>query len=151
MLRSVALPVAICLSVGVTTVLANGDATGIVAERMESMKSMASEMKALAEMFKAPEIFDPERAVAASEALASHAESIPELFPQGSAEPPSDASEAIWDDWDAFVSHAADLQEAALAFGSAAEAGAEPPALKPDFDAMASGCRSCHQDFRLPG
>jgi cytochrome c556 len=108
-------------------------------------------MKALAEMFKAPEIFDPDRAVAASEAVASHAERIPELFPQGSAQSPSDASKAIWDEWDAFVSHAADLQEAALEFGAAAEAGAGPPALTPDFEAMAGSCRSCHQDFRLPG
>jgi cytochrome c556 len=151
MLRSVALPVTICLSVGITAVLAHEDATGIVAERMESMKAMGSEMKALAEMFKAPETFDQERAVAASEAVASHAESIPELFPQGSAEPPSDASEAIWDDWDQCASHSTDLQEAALEFGAAAEADAEPPALKPDFEAMASGCKACHQDFRLPG
>lgn len=151
MSRAVLLPLAVCLGVGATAVIADEGATGVVAERMDSMKSMASAMKTLAGMLKAPESFDHALALRASETVSSHAESIPKLFPEGSAHPPSRASNAVWDDWDQFVSHAADLQEAALEFGTATEAGTDPAALEPHFNAMAGGCRACHADFRLPG
>lgn len=64
---------------------------------------------------------------------------------------PSEAVQAIWSDWDDFVSHATSLQEAALAFTVSAEAGAEAHALRPDFEGMAKSCLACHEDFRQPG
>jgi len=151
MLKSTVVPLAVCLAVGATAVIAHEGATGVVDERMGAMKSMASELKDLAGMFKAPDTFDHERAVESAQAVRWHAEGIPGLFPEGSAQSPSRASDAIWDEWDDFVSHAKDLQEAALEFGTAVETGAAPAELKPGFDAMADGCKTCHEDFRLPG
>jgi cytochrome c556 len=150
MIKSLVLPIGLCLGIGVTAVIAHEGATGTVKERMEAMKSMAGEMKALADMFKAPDTFDRDRAVAASQAVASHAESIPDLFPEGSDHSPSKASDAIWEDWDGFAADAVSLKDAALAFEVGVKDGAELAELKPEFAAMASDCQSCHENFRVP-
>jgi len=149
MLKSAVIPFAVCLGIGVTAVLAREGAEGVVQERMETMKTMGGEMKALADMLKAPETFNRERAVRAAAAVASHAEAIPAMFPEGSGEPPSEASPTIWNDWDGFASHATDLQETALAFEAATESGAAPATLGPDFNTMARSCQGCHEDFRV--
>lgn len=150
MLRTRIFLLSTCLTIGITAVAAHDGATGIVDERMDAMKSMAGDMKALAGMFKEPATFDRERAIEASQTLATHAENIPELFPEGSAHPPSRAAEAIWTDWDDFADDAESLKDAAVAFEARANAGAELAELKPAFDSMASDCQSCHQEFRLP-
>jgi cytochrome c556 len=150
-LKSLAISLAVCLGIVAIPVLAHDGATGVVDQRMHVMKSMASEMKALSGMLKEPDAFDRKRAIKASRAVASHAESIPELFPEGSIDAPSKASEAIWSEWETFVTQSTDLKDAALAFETAAEDGAEPVELRRDFNAMANGCKACHEDFRLPG
>jgi len=150
MIKSLVLAIGLCLGIGVTAVIAHEGATGTVKERMEAMKSMAGEMKALADMFKAPETFDRDRAIGASQAVASHADSIPELFPEGSDHSPSRASDAIWDEWEDFTADATSLRAAARAFESSVKDGAELAELKPEFAAMASDCQSCHEDFRVP-
>lgn len=138
-------------AVNVAAVFAHEDATGIVGERMSAMKEIAVEMKALAGMLKAPETLDHRRVVKVAETVALHAEAIPGLFPEGSIQLPSEASDAIWTDWDRFVSLSVDLQTAALELGAAAETGAEPTELKPDFNAIAETCKACHTDFRVSG
>lgn len=151
MSRSAILPLAICIAVGATAVAAHEGATGIVHERMEAMKSMATAMRALAEMFEDPESFDRDQALRASESVASHAETMPELFPEGSDHPPTKATQGVWSDREGFLARAVELHDAALAFEVDAEAGAGLAVLKPDFDTMAESCQACHEHFRQPG
>ncbi len=149
MLKSGVLVLSLYLGIGMTVVMAGEGVTGIVAERMNLMKSMATEMRALAGMFKAPTTFDRARVVAMSQAVATHAARVPQLFPEGSGHPPSKASAAIWNAWARFSGLSDDLKTTALKLKAAAAAGAEPAELKPDFDAMANDCQACHETYRL--
>ena len=95
-------------------VWAHSGAKGIVKERMESMKSIGAQMKKLGAIVKDPKLFDASQVQNSAKILQEHAEKIPELFPEGSNEKPSEARVEIWSDWDKFVSIANDLVKSAV-------------------------------------
>ena len=80
-------------------VFAHSGATGIVKERMDLMKSIADQMKTVGKMIKGEEEFDVNRVVIAAGAIEAYAKLVPDLFPDGPVEAPSEALPAIWQDW----------------------------------------------------
>jgi len=95
----------------VGTAMAHGDATGVVADRMNGMMDMARSIKQLTEAIDAGAA-EPLIVEQAAETIRRHAgETMVVLFPQGSLDAPSEASPAIWENWQEFTGLAHRLHE----------------------------------------
>lgn len=123
---------------------AHSGAKGIVKERMDSMKSIGAQMKKLGAIVKDPQLFDASQVQNSAKILQGHAEKIPELFPKGSNEKPSEARVEIWSDWDKFVSIANDLVKSAVELQTVSADNFKPVFLK-----AAQTCKGCHQEYRI--
>ena len=129
-------------------VSAHSGAKGIVKQRMEMMKDIGVKMKALGAMAKGSVPFDREEAAAAARTIAGHGAEIPNMFPHGSMEAPSEALEVIWTDWQKFEGVAMDLSKSAEIFADAAAGAPSMQFLIPQFTDIAATCKSCHKTFR---
>lgn len=127
--------------------LAHKNATGVVKQRMDLMKGIASEMKRLKPMVNGKAPYDIGIVQQAARAISAHARDIGPTFPKGSTQHPSEASPKIWTDWKNFEASANDL----LTFADALQekAGKGATAVKPLFASMTDTCKSCHQRFRV--
>ncbi len=125
---------------------AHGGATGIVKERMESMKSMGKAMKGVAAMVKGEAPMDDKKISEYAAALKSGATHIPKMFPKGSNEGPSEALPNIWQEWDRFEGLALQLQKDADMLANASSG--DPRSVKIGFAKVGKGCKDCHSDFR---
>ena len=134
----------------ITSAPAHEGATGIVKERMESMKAMGKAMGAVADMFKGKRAFDPAVAGATADLIGKHAAMIVDKFPDSDESRKSMHSEAlpvIWERRADFDKLAEDLQTKAVGFGEVAASG-EEAAIRAAFGKMAKVCTACHEDFR---
>ncbi|MGI9385087.1 MAG: c-type cytochrome [Methyloligellaceae bacterium] len=105
-------------------VSAHEGAMGVVKQRMELMKSIAKNMKALSLMMRSQTTYDAAVFKASVQAIKSHAgASITKLFPEGSMGHPSEATAKIWQDWDRFEANAKRLAMYAGALEAMAAAG----------------------------
>ena len=124
-------------------VLAHGGATGVVKERMDLMSALGDSMKALKS-----EVMGgaPDRDAVARQAarIVDHVEALPDKFPEGSVEAPSEAKPAIWERWSDFEESADALSAAARELAETADSAA----LRARFAAVGKTCSSCHSDFR---
>ncbi len=102
-------------------VWAHSGATGVVKERMDSMKEMKESMKSLSAMFKGEETYNPERVRdAANILIKTSGENITRLFPEGSLHKPSEAKSEIWSEWNQFNTLAERLNVYSSALSKAA-------------------------------
>lgn len=141
--------IAVALTAGIAAggvALAHKGASGVVKQRMELMKGIAAQMKALSPMAKGEAAFDPAQVKKSAAAIAEHAGQIPENFPEGSTGHPSEAKPAIWTEWDKFKANAEALRTSAQALEAGADDGLD--ATKALFAKLAETCKGCHQDFR---
>jgi cytochrome c556 len=122
-------------------------AKGVVAVRQATMEANAKHMNAV----KAILTEDPQlvkHVAFHAEAIAEAAEYVPEMFPPGSTQPPTDALPAIWDKPDQF------RQAAERAHGLAdklaeTSRGGDAQATLAAFAALGKeGCGGCHETFR---
>jgi len=91
--------------------MAHGDATGVVADRMNGMMNMARSIKQLTEAIDSGSV-EPPVVEQAAQTIRRHAgETMVALFPEDSLDAPSEASPAIWEDWQRFVELANRLDE----------------------------------------
>ncbi|SFQ02273.1 c-type cytochrome [Tranquillimonas alkanivorans] len=111
-------------------VWAHGGATGVVKERMDGMAAMGKAVKSLAPMMRGEEEYDAHAVREAAAVISRHAgEAITSRFPEGTTAPPSEAKDAIWENWGDFsalaqqLAVAADGLELAAANGLAAAGG----------------------------
>ena len=87
-----------------------------VRARQEAMGLVGSNMKKVSTMAKGEVEFDAAAAQAAFANIADKAAAVPALFEtQSNTDPESEAKDAIWGNWDDFVSKASALQAAAEA------------------------------------
>jgi cytochrome c556 len=138
------------LTVAVTAVgaYAHGGATGVVKERMDMMKSISSHMKTVGDMVKGETAFDAGQVTLAAEAIAAHADGIPEKFPEGSLHDPSEALPSVWENWEVFVARADDMKASALTLSLASADATGVGDIRIQFVAVGKTCSSCHTDFR---
>ena len=130
-------------------VLAHSGATGIVKERMDVMSDVGKQMKAIAAIAKGQAAYDTQALKGAAEAIAAHARKIPELFPEGTDDHPSEARDTIWADWDAFAGLAKDLETAAAELAATADAASGPAEVRPFLVTIGATCKGCHEKFRV--
>lgn len=129
-------------------VQAHDGATGVVKERMDMMKSFSAELKAVARMFKGETAYDPVAVAAAARRIEAHSGAqLLRMFPEGSDDPPSKASDEIWTHWAEFEAKADDLGTRASALAAVADAG--PDAARRAFGELAGTCKACHLDFEV--
>lgn len=140
--------VALLLTTGI--VFAHAGATGVVKERMDGMKSIAANMKTIGTELNSE---TPDRALigkAASEISSQSGMAMVESFPKGSDQHPSEASKAIWNDFDEFTKQAATLQFIATTLRYLGEDQDAPlETIKSSFIDLGNSCKDCHQKFRI--
>ena len=133
-----------------TTALAHTGATGIVKQRMESMKIISESLKQIGVIMKGEAVFDVTTVQSSATTIATHANSIPDLFPEGTTGHPSEALPAIWTDWERFTAIATRLSVDAQAMSSAASSATDITGIRDELVAVGRSCKACHQDFRMP-
>ena len=135
----------IVLAVQITLALAHSGATGIVKERMDMFKKNQDNLKAIKSHIGSG---DYESIVKLADQIRDWAVKMPEYFPEGSNEKPSEASPAIWADFDGFKNAAMKNETAAKQLIDAAKA-EDQEAVLDGFKAVATSCKSCHQSYKL--
>ena len=73
---------------------------------------------------------------------------MPDYFPEGSNEKPSEASPRIWTDFDGFKNAALKNETASKKLMVAAQA-KNQQAVIDGFKAVAASCKNCHQSYKL--
>ena len=135
----------ILLAVPTTLSLAHSGATGIVKERMDMFKKNQGNLKAIKSHIGSE---DYGSIVKLADEIRDWAVKMPEYFPEGSNEKPSEASPAIWADFDGFKNAAMKNETAAKQLIDAAKA-ENQEAVVDGFKAVATSCKSCHQSYKL--
>ena len=133
------------ITLPVTLALAHSGATGIVKERMDMFKKNQDNLKAIKSHIRSG---DYESIVKLADEIRDWAVKMPEYFPEGSTEKPSEASPAIWADFDGFKNAAMKNETAAKQLIDAAKA-ENQEAVVDGFKAVATSCKSCHQSYKL--
>ena len=125
--------------------LAHKGASGIVKERMDRFK--ASE-KATKRIKQALSRGDTAMVMAEATFLLSWAREMESFFPENSNQPPSEAKDEIWLQWDDFVGaiHSFDRAAQALIENAATQ---DSRTVSEAFKEMTRSCKSCHQQFRV--
>ncbi|RVU37971.1 cytochrome c [Hwanghaeella grinnelliae] len=140
---------------------AHSTATGIVKERMESMKAIGKATKSIVAMMQGKQDYDPTAISAAAASIKEHGgEGLLAKFPKDSLDPPSEALPAIWQDWVTFKTLNEDLRREAALLETVAANGPEgfgTVVTYTDDRAQPAGpvatrllktCKSCHDKFR---
>ena len=133
------------IAVPATLALAHSGATGIVKERMDMFKKNQGNLRAI-KLHIGSE--DYESIIKLADEIRDWAVKMPEYFPEGSDEKPSEASPAIWTDFGGFKNAAIENETAAKQLIAAAKAEDQKSAMD-GFKAVAASCKSCHQSYKL--
>ncbi|MGI9354744.1 MAG: c-type cytochrome [Rhizobiaceae bacterium] len=127
---------------------AHSGATGIVKQRMESMKSIAGSMKTISKLTWTK----PNEARLAlkknAAAIGKHASQIVKMFPEGSIEEPSEALSAIWEKPDEFARLAEAMESRAGELAALAPEVSSGDEIKPRLASLGETCKTCHEGFR---
>lgn len=116
-----------------------------VAARQEAMGLIGSNVKKVASMVKGEVAFDAEAAQAAFAKIAAKADMVPTLFEtRSNTDPEAEAKDAIWDNWDDFVTKAGALKTAAEAGASVDSVEALAAAMGP----LSQACKACHSTYK---
>ncbi|PTX72759.1 c-type cytochrome [Sulfitobacter mediterraneus] len=119
---------------------AHSGATGVMKERMDAMGEMGEAMKRLTPMLRGQTAYDPDVVRNAADTMVRHAGTqMTELFPEGSNGAPSEALDAIWEDWEEFAALAEALRSSAEGMKLAAENGLAGPGDMPGGGMMGTG------------
>lgn len=127
-----------------STSLAHEGATGLVKERMDQMNDMGKAMKAMAEQLRANRLSSLDGEVAVIHAAAVR---IPQLFPPGSDQRPTDAKPEIWSRWDDFSAQAKKLGDESTKL-AALVSGGDPGSVRGQLRIVGDLCASCHKAYR---
>lgn len=126
---------------------AHDGATGVVKERMDLMKIIGKNTKAIAPIATGAADLDLNIVANSANAIAAAAQQAAHKFPEGSLSEHSEAKPNIWTDWNKFSGLIKTLANDARALENIAKSGDEA-ALLPAFGKMTENCKSCHTEFR---
>jgi cytochrome c556 len=129
--------------------LAHENATGIIAERMEAMKNMGRDLKAVYRILTGSGPLDTAALVSHAETLHENCHKVEGMFPPGSIDHHSRALPVIWEKPEAFQEEMQRLHNLTEHFLALAASG-DKAALTASFDEVRESCRTCHETFRNP-
>ncbi len=131
---------AVAISAVGLAALAHSGATGVMKERMDAMGEMGDAMKRLTPMMRGQTAYNPDVVRNAADTMIGHAGTqMTELFPEGSNGAPSEALDAIWEDWEEFAALAEALRTSAEGMKLAANNGLAGPGDMPGGGMMGTG------------
>ena len=138
----------VVLAVVVTLSAAAMTATEAIEQRQEEMKGVYGAMKTFASIAKKEQPFDAEVVQAGAAKMADHLARAEDLFPEGSGagDVQTWSKPEIWSDGSQFDELMKSTYEAAIEMQTVTDASAFPPAL----GKIGSGCKSCHNIYRMP-
>ena len=128
-----------------STAIAHTGATGIVKERMDLFKRNQDNLKAI-KGYVGNKNFEPIIPLASE--IRDWAAKMPKYFPAGSNKKPSEASPAIWQNFQDFEKAARDNELAASNLINAARS-KDINAVLNAFKSVAVTCKSFHKSFKL--
>lgn len=128
--------------------IAHQGASGVVKERMDGMKAMASALGGVIAMARGEAAFDAARIDVAAGTIAEHAEAMVALFPAGTDHPPTRALATVWAEPGEFEAAASELARAGRALARAGAGGLEE--VRPALAVVGRACSSCHERYRAP-
>jgi cytochrome c556 len=122
--------------------------TEAITKRQKEMEGVRDGMMTLAAIAKKEQPFDADVIQASAAKIADHLTQSGQLFPAGSdkGEVQTWAKSEIWSNRERFDGLMQSTHQAATALQSVTEAAAFGPAL----GKLGSGCKSCHDLYRLP-
>ena len=125
--------------------LAHKGAMGIVKERMDKFEASEKATKRIKQA-----LSRGDTAVVNTEAefLVSWAHEMERYFPKHSNQPPSEARDEIWLQWDDFLGAIQSFDNAAQALVDTSKTG-DTRLVEEAFKEMTRSCKSCHQQFRV--
>ncbi len=130
-----------------TSAQAHDGAMGVVKERMELMKIIGKNTKAIAPIAMGSADMDLKAVETGAMAIQQAAKKVVLKFPKGSTSDVSEAKANIWTDWEKFVGLMKSLSEDAGGLAQLARDG-EDFELTDAFSKMSNNCKKCHTDFR---
>jgi len=116
----------------------------VVQKRMDLMKEIKGAMGVLGGMAKGAMAFDAAAASAAQNTLIEQSKMVAATFEANETDPKSEALPAIWENWDAFVEMADDLNFAAEGLDATSLAG-----VRGSLGNIGASCGACHKKFRM--
>lgn len=145
-----ALGLALCAAISLpfaSSLSAHGGATGVVKERMDNMKALKEAFGNLTMMMTGKRDYNQEQARAEAMRIEQLTAEIPELFPKGSLEYPSESLPDIWEDWDGFLSVAEKAHGETLGLVDAI-ASNDRDAVEESWSMVGRGCKTCHRKYK---
>jgi cytochrome c556 len=139
---------AIAVALVVTASVAAMTATEAITQRQQEMEGVRDAMMTFAAIAKKEQPFDADVVRTNAEKMAAHLETSLQLFPEGSdtGDVQTWAKAEIWSDRANFDTLMTSTHQAAVDLQSVTEAAAFGPAL----GKLGSGCKSCHDLYRIP-
>ncbi|MEO0542651.1 MAG: cytochrome c [Pseudomonadota bacterium] len=131
-----------------TLAYAHSGATGAVKTRMDTMKSIADDMKAISTTLRNKELRYGLIGAAANR-IEGHSARVPAEFREKDLSKPTEAIALIWDQFDDFTRQSRDMEIAARALERAALDGAKPEVILARFKTLGDTCGACHRDYRV--
>lgn len=128
--------------------LAHSGATGAVKVRMETMKSIANDMKAISTTLRNKQLRFGLIGAAANR-IEGHSTRVPAEFGEKDLSHPTEAAALIWDQFDDFTRLSRDMEIAARDLERAALEQAKPSILLARFKTLGDTCGACHRDYRV--
>lgn len=132
------------LSIGFAGIAVGQDSP--IPARQEIMKMNGAAMKKVGDMVKGAAPFNATEAADAMKLIADNMKDFPSLFPEGSDQGDTKASEAIWTDMAGFTAASEKLVADATEAQAAAAEGLS--SFSPAFQAVSANCGGCHKPFR---
>ena len=131
------------------TVQAHEGAKGVVKQRMDAMKTMASSMKSLHAIATGKAKFDLEKVKTNTWAIRNvGGEKLLKMFPQGSVMFPSEAKPEIWENWPAYVNLVENLSQKLDAMDAVLSTAVTRAEFYSTFMGLSQTCSNCHKRFR---
>ncbi len=127
---------------------AHSGAEGVVKQRMDMMGKIGDSMKEIGAMLRNGG-YDPNTVERAALVIQNHAALLPPLFPEGSADGPSEALPTIWDNWNEFTDLVGEMGFEARQLTTLVRDGTAFGGVDLQFQQLARTCKSCHEKFRL--
>jgi cytochrome c556 len=115
-----------------------------VIARHDLMKSMGGAAKTLGGMAGGEVAFDAAAAETAKQTLMAAAADIGTKFTTNAEDPASEAKPEIWTNWDAFLTKAKALEDAATALDVASA-----ETIGAGMGGIGGACKACHTDYRV--
>ncbi len=139
--------IACAIAFSTSPLMAHDGATGVVKERMDLMKTIGKNTKAIAPIAMGSAEMNLKAVEEAATTISNAAKEAVTKFPEGSHTKETAAKIEVWAKWDEFAGLMKSLETDSAKLAAMAKAGEEFELID-GFNKMISNCKNCHTKFR---